>query len=196
MNKNNCTCNENTVNSCTSSDAVLHVNNILLSFMILVCGFFLFIIHSRQNRFSRRRKAIILPALEKLKANCLSISPQRKEQVQNCKKKIMEVLGPDQPGRDKYIDAWKQWYAEDNFGLETTLLRKFKTSWFKPTVYTHVEISMGFAEYAMQSEREGKSRLLKAMTKTIRVTREMESGDRKANKKYKKAVKHEKWMRE
>ena len=108
----------------------------------------------------------------------------------------MEVLGPDQPGRDKYIDAWKQWYAEDNFGLETTLLRKFKTSWFKPTVYTHVEISMGFAEYAMQSEREGKSRLLKAMTKTIRVTREMESGDRKANKKYKKAVKHEKWMRE
>ena len=196
MDNNNCTCDEWTVNSCTEFQAVLRINNIVLSFMILAFGLALFFIYSQQSRFSRRRKAIILPTLEKLKANHSSISPEKKEQVEKCKEKIRKVLGPDRPGRYKYIDAWKQWITEDDLGLETTSLKKIKSSWFGPTVYKYVEMSMGFAEHAMQTEREGKGRFLKAMTKTVRATRKMESGDPKANKKYKKAVKHEKWMRE
>jgi len=130
--------------------------------MILAFGLALFFIYSQQSRFSRRRKAIILPTLEKLKANYSSISPEKKEQVEKCKEKIRKVLGPDQPGRYKYIDAWKQWITEDDFSLETTSLKKFKSSWFGPTVYKYVEMSMGFAEHAMQTEREGTGRFLNA----------------------------------
>jgi hypothetical protein len=88
-----CTCEESTANPSDSAETIFWLKLTMTSVLMLLLIPCIFI-DIQERLTSRRRKAMILPALKKLKADYANMSSAQRGKVETCKTKIMTVLGP------------------------------------------------------------------------------------------------------